>query len=143
LILSEISHNLPVTRQAQKDHYPGITPDERTVIMTSREYSPSAGRRSPATRWTVVLAIAFALVGASSAAQTYSVIHTFTAGEGGPTENLIRDSQGNLYGTTTIAGDLSCNSGQGCGTVFKLTPQGEFDVLYSFGETSNDGLYPE
>jgi uncharacterized repeat protein (TIGR03803 family) len=112
--------------------------------MTGTEHPSSAGRRSPATtRWTVVLTIAFALITSSSTAQTFTILHTFTAAEGGPTWNLIRNNQGNLYGTTAIAGDLGCNFGQGCGTVFKLTAQGELEVLYSFGETPNDGLYPQ
>jgi hypothetical protein len=38
------------------------------------------------------------------------------------------DPQGNLYGTTTLGGDLSATNpvctaaGTGCGTVFKLAP---------------------
>jgi hypothetical protein len=32
------------------------------------------------------------------------------------------DAAGNLYGATPIGGDPACNSGVGCGTVFKLSP---------------------
>jgi uncharacterized repeat protein (TIGR03803 family) len=35
-----------------------------------------------------------------------------------PVAGLIRDSAGNLLGTTMSGGDPSCN----CGVVFKLTP---------------------
>ncbi len=31
------------------------------------------------------------------------------------------DSAGNLYGTTSGGGNLTCNNGNGCGTIFKLS----------------------
>jgi hypothetical protein len=31
------------------------------------------------------------------------------------------DQSGNLYGTMEFGGDPNCNSGFGCGTVFKVT----------------------
>lgn len=44
-------------------------------------------------------------------------------GTGGvPSESLIFDSAGNLYGATSIGGDMNCSPGNGCGVVFKLTP---------------------
>jgi uncharacterized repeat protein (TIGR03803 family) len=49
-----------------------------------------------------------------------SVLHIFfgTGGDGAiPQAGLVRDAQGNLYGTTYQGGDY------GNGTVFKLTPQ--------------------
>jgi uncharacterized repeat protein (TIGR03803 family) len=54
-------------------------------------------------------------------------------------DNLLRDSQGNLYGTEAATGK------SGSGTVFKLSPSGTFTVLYSFsggadGKYPNDGL---
>ena len=65
-----------------------------------------------------------------------TVLHTFTGGTDGAFplyESLIRDSAGNLYGTTLYGGDLSCNSyGYGCGVVFKLSPAGEETVLHTF-----------
>jgi hypothetical protein len=55
------------------------------------------------------------------------VLHSFTgASDGGlPEGELVRDTKGNLYGTTAIGGDLTCNvglPGTGCGVVFKLVP---------------------
>jgi uncharacterized repeat protein (TIGR03803 family) len=63
-------------------------------------------------------------------------LYTFTGGaDGGTPTAVIRDSQGNLYGTT-IAGGANNE-----GTVFKLAPDGTETVLYSFtGEP--DGLIP-
>lgn len=61
-------------------------------------------------------------------------------------ENLIRDSKGNLYGTTSAGGTGTCGTG-GCGTVFKLNAPtksgGEWKekVLYSF-KGGTDGQAP-
>jgi uncharacterized repeat protein (TIGR03803 family) len=59
-----------------------------------------------------------------------SVLHSFNGSDGSyPTVNLIRDRSGNLYGTTSQGGaSADCP----CGTVFKLTPDGELTVLHSF-----------
>ncbi len=39
-----------------------------------------------------------------------------------PNAGVIFDTNGNLYGTTRLGGDLECEAPYGCGTVFKLTP---------------------
>jgi uncharacterized repeat protein (TIGR03803 family) len=53
---------------------------------------------------------------------------------------LVRDANGNLYGTTMWGGTSRCN-GSGCGVVFKLDTTGKETVLHSFaGEP--DGSYP-
>jgi uncharacterized repeat protein (TIGR03803 family) len=63
-------------------------------------------------------------------AGSVSVLHSFSGGDGSyPAASLIRDAAGNLYGTTSQGGaSANCS----CGTVFKLTPDGTFTVLYSF-----------
>jgi uncharacterized repeat protein (TIGR03803 family) len=50
--------------------------------------------------------------------------------------SLLRDSAGNLYGTTEFGGS------QGVGTVFKLDPSGTFTVLHNFPGNSTDGYEP-
>jgi uncharacterized repeat protein (TIGR03803 family) len=62
------------------------------------------------------------------------ILYRFTGGTDGsfPLAGLVWDSAGNLYGTTQNGGDLSCDNGFGCGTVFKLDPAGTETVLYSF-----------
>jgi uncharacterized repeat protein (TIGR03803 family) len=54
-----------------------------------------------------------------------AILHSFTGlTDGGvPYDGLIRDSAGNLYGTTYQGGDFTCNSviGYGCGVVFELS----------------------
>jgi uncharacterized repeat protein (TIGR03803 family) len=54
---------------------------------------------------------------------------------------LIADSAGNLYGTTSGGGQGTCEFG-GCGTVFKVSPDGTESVLYSF-LGGNDGAMPD
>jgi uncharacterized repeat protein (TIGR03803 family) len=65
-----------------------------------------------------------------------TLLHSFTGGTDGavPQANPVVDSLGNLYGTASAGGDLSCTegSGAGCGTVWKLDTSGNFTVLYSF-----------
>ncbi|HTV34519.1 MAG TPA: choice-of-anchor tandem repeat GloVer-containing protein, partial [Methylocella sp.] len=73
---------------------------------------------------------------------TETVLHSFRGhGDGAnPFAGLIADSQGNLYGTTPSGGSSNC--GAGCGTVFKLAPDGtSYKVLYTFAGGS-DGFYP-
>jgi uncharacterized repeat protein (TIGR03803 family) len=61
-----------------------------------------------------------------------TTLYTFTGGldGGAPYGGLIRDDDGNLYGTTGNGGNLGCSDG--CGTVFKLDPSGNETVLYRF-----------
>jgi uncharacterized repeat protein (TIGR03803 family) len=74
---------------------------------------------------------------------TETVLHDFTGGADGasPVAGLIRDSAGNLYGTTPYGGDLSAFGGLGCGVVFKLDPTGNETVLYTFTGGA-DGCQP-
>jgi uncharacterized repeat protein (TIGR03803 family) len=73
------------------------------------------------------------------------LLHTFTGGDAwGPVGALIADGAGNLYGTTRFGGNYSCSSG--CGTVFKLAPDGSGgyteSILYSFQGGASDGENP-
>jgi uncharacterized repeat protein (TIGR03803 family) len=78
---------------------------------------------------------------------TLSVLYSFNFGVGDdgarPVSNLVRDTAGNLYGTTIFGGFFgnSTCQGSGCGTVFRVDPNGNETVLYSF--TGNpDGYDP-
>ena len=66
----------------------------------------------------------------------YSTLYNFTGGsdQGFPSGTLVRDANGNLYGTTQH-GERS-----GSGTVFKFVPGGQFTTLYQFtgGADGND-----
>ena len=69
------------------------------------------------------------------------ILHSFSGVDGGgPTSNLIKDSNGNLYGTTTTGGD------SGLGTVFELSADAStIKTLVSFngsnGATPEGGLF--
>ena len=61
------------------------------------------------------------------ASKLLTVVHTFTGPDGGAPESaLARDSQGNMYGTTTLGG------AHGFGTVFELSSTGTLTTLYNF-----------
>jgi len=64
-------------------------------------------------------------------------LYCFTGGADGanPRASLVRDSAGNLYGTTFMGG------ANGAGTIFKVMPSGVESVLYSF-KNGADGAYP-
>jgi uncharacterized repeat protein (TIGR03803 family) len=66
-----------------------------------------------------------------------TVLYNFAGGSSdgcGPNGALLRDSAGNLYGTTYSCGASSA------GTVFKVSPAGKETLLHSF--TGTDGGYP-
>ena len=93
------------------------------------------------------LIICLFLVGALPIeAQVPTLLHSFTGGidGGGPVSTLIRDSVGNLYGATYSGGGHG-GFGQGSGTVFQLSPDGNGGwsetVLYQFTGGA-DGLNP-
>ena len=76
-----------------------------------------------------------------------TILYKFSGSPGGeaPSGTLIRDSNGNFYGTTQVGGNSggACPS-DGCGTVFELVKNGQTyteEVLYAFpGGTS--GAFP-
>src|SRR5450631_160629 len=72
-----------------------------------------------------------------------SVLYNFTGGTDGgyPWGGVIRDSSGNLYGTSNTGGEMADCYGSGCGVVFKLDPLGNLTVLHSF-IAGADGAYP-
>ncbi len=69
----------------------------------------------------------------------YSVLHSFTGADGGSgmaiRAGLVRDSAGNLYGTTELGGESHA------GVVYKVDPAGNETVLHSF-TCGNDGCEP-
>lgn len=51
-----------------------------------------------------------------------TVLHSFDVSDGnGPVAGLVQGTDGSFYGTTSDGGDLNCNAGNGCGTVFNLS----------------------
>jgi uncharacterized repeat protein (TIGR03803 family) len=72
-------------------------------------------------------------------------LYSFLGGRdgSGPNGGLVRDANGNLYGTTYYGGLLTCYNGQehGCGVVFMVTPSGKETVRHRFAG-KQDGGYP-
>ncbi len=83
-----------------------------------------------------------AVCAAPARAQTFTVLHTFTGAPNDgewPFAGLIRDSAGNLYGTTEAGGKGKCSQ-YGCGTGFMLNKAGKEVALVSFDGA--DGYNP-
>jgi uncharacterized repeat protein (TIGR03803 family) len=67
-----------------------------------------------------------------SLAQTFTKLADFDGTNGSdPTASLVQAIDGNFYGTTSGGGSNNNCTG-GCGTVFKITPEGTLTTLYSF-----------
>jgi uncharacterized repeat protein (TIGR03803 family) len=96
-----------------------------------------------AARRSITLALpALLLLGTSTAvsAQGFRVLYTFHGSDGGlPQTQLTLDSEGNIYGTTSGGGANTC-AGDGCGTVFVVSPNGKLLRSYSFN--GSDGATP-
>jgi uncharacterized repeat protein (TIGR03803 family) len=58
-----------------------------------------------------------------------------------PVGGLVRDAQGNLFGTTYRGGLYPNCNGDACGVVFELTASGAESVLHSF--SGSDGALPD
>jgi len=72
----------------------------------------------------------------ANAQTTYTVLHTLSGTDGSqPDGTLLRDGQGNIYGTTFYGGTF------GAGTVFKIDTADNETVLYNFTGGA-DGGYP-
>lgn len=99
----------------------------------------------------------FKLSPAANGTWTETVIYSFTGsydttGDGAyPLGNLLLDAEGNIYGTTEFGGIFSTqncnlNNAEQCGTVFKLSPNGNGTytetILHSFTGTDGDGANP-
>ncbi len=67
-----------------------------------------------------------------------TILHQFSGGSDGanPYGDLIQDSEGNIYGTTTTGGTT------GFGTVFEVDSQGQYSMLYTFSGPPLDGSSP-
>jgi len=73
-----------------------------------------------------------------------TTLYAFKGGTDGsyPLGSLIMDSSGNLYGTTEEGGGPTNTCSTGCGTVYKVAPDGTESVLYAFSGMNGDGYNP-
>jgi uncharacterized repeat protein (TIGR03803 family) len=94
------------------------------------------GKTLKAYRKNLSTILAFSLwaiaVPAANAQANFKLLHTFTGIPDGTNPNpLIRDTEGNLYGTALAGGDF------GCGMVYKIDTAGDMTVLYNFACRAN------
>jgi uncharacterized repeat protein (TIGR03803 family) len=83
---------------------------------------------------TLVATLLLGFAAPQADAQSFNALYEFQGGsDGGAPNDLIRDSGGNLYGTT-IAGGTTI-----FGTVFKLDTSGTKTILYNFTDGSDGG----
>jgi uncharacterized repeat protein (TIGR03803 family) len=73
------------------------------------------------------------------AAGKEKVLYSFTGGSDGcdPSQGLVRDSAGNLYGTTYACGSSNM------GTIFKVDRTGNFTLLHALTGSQSDGGSPQ
>src|SRR6202521_5902280 len=73
---------------------------------------------------------------------TLTTLHSFGTTDGSfPNCALVQAANGRFYGTTYQGGNnATCGFGNGCGTVFKITPGGTLTTLHIFDST--DGANP-
>jgi len=83
------------------------------------------------------IAVLCAVTAIILSAQTYTTLFAFGGTNGGsPAAALVQGADGQMYGTTVQGGinaeTSPCGPTAGCGTVFKITPNGTLTTLYSF-----------
>jgi uncharacterized repeat protein (TIGR03803 family) len=62
-----------------------------------------------------------------------TTLHSFDGTDGStPGDRMVQVGNGHFYGTTFSGGNLSECSGNGCGTIFQMTPGGTLTSLYDF-----------
>ena len=94
--------------------------------------------------WKTIVVVFTLYATASLQAQTYQQMAVFDGTNGShPQASVIQGTDGNIYGTTKSGGVGDCPGD--CGTIFKMTPQGDLTTLYEFckkGGPCIDGDYP-
>ena len=107
-------------------------------------FAPPRGRKNGSARirsgWKMCVLLLLCAAGTIASAQTFRTLKSFKEETGNDREApLVQGLDGNFYGTTELGGaSNACN--HGCGTVFKITPEGNPTTLHMFNGT--DGTNP-
>jgi uncharacterized repeat protein (TIGR03803 family) len=105
--------------------------------MTTIEHSYRTALKTGCTGLLFCVATVFA-----THAQTFTSLLDFDDTNGGVPQygSLVQGTDGNLYGVTSLGGNLELCNDYGCGTVFKMTSGGKLTTLHNFN--SKDGFLP-
>jgi uncharacterized repeat protein (TIGR03803 family) len=128
--------------------YGGLVLDRAGNLYGTTYYGGSG--QCQAFETTVGCGTVFELTPKGNGNWTETVLYSFSDGTGDGhycPARLVRDTAGNLYGTTFAGGTsgTACGGG-GCGTVFKLTPgaKGTWSetIVHNFNNDGRDGYEP-
>jgi uncharacterized repeat protein (TIGR03803 family) len=113
----------------------------RSELIRQRRGGDAASFRSWETACAAFLIFAATVLAAP--AQTFNSLVDFDGANGGNPAfvSFVQGTDGNLYGTTSLGGNLKICNGIGCGTVFKMTPDGKLTTLHNFDD--HDGFFPD
>lgn len=126
-ILYKISLAGAFTALASFDSTNGIEPDQPLVQDTAGDFWGMTSFGGASSDGTVFKY--------SSGALTAVVSFDGSDGKTPVEDALVQDSSGNFYGMTSYGGAFTtCGLTQGCGTVFRVTPQGTLTTLHSFSD---------
>jgi uncharacterized repeat protein (TIGR03803 family) len=119
------------------------------TIMSRSTLSAACVSRKNSLAATAILLTFLCAASQIAAAQTLTTLYAFQSATDavGPSTPLIFDAAGNLYGASADGGTSLCAYGNGCGTIFELSPPtasgGAWTetILYSF-KGNTDGWSP-
>jgi uncharacterized repeat protein (TIGR03803 family) len=103
-------------------------------------YGATQGNGVPHTKGTI-----FRITPAGKLTTLYRFCSQPKCSDGWVPTGVVQGNNGSLYGIAEVGGVTPyCTIGPGCGTLFKLSPQGKYTVLYSFCSETNcsDGDSP-
>ena len=117
---------------------PRIDPSRRTGLRRRRaDYTAKEQTYDEAFNIRALVGVRLGVAGTAQAQMNEIVLHNFSLPTGAqPVAGVIRDSAGNLYGTTANGGTVNL------GVVYKLDRTGRYTVLYNFAG-GPDGGVPE
>jgi uncharacterized repeat protein (TIGR01451 family) len=122
------------------DTHRGRDPQAQLLLDSQGDLQGTTFQGGPGCDLSVGCGVVFRL----DSARRQSILHTFNAQAKGtnPGSSMVRDKAGNFYGTSTYGGDFADGCDKiGCGTVFKLSPNGSMTVLHRFLAGAN-GAWP-